>query len=723
MGELFKLFVKVTLDETEFDEGIKNTEKKAGGFGEKLKSGLGKAVGFVSKAVVAAIGAAATGLSFIVKSAVGSYSEYEQLVGGVRKLYGNMGLSVEEYAAQVGKSVDEVSDEWGRLEEAQNLVLKNAQEAYKTAGMSANDYMQAATSFSASLINSLGGDTVKAAEQTEVAMRAMADNVNTFGTDMSAVQGAFQGFAKQNYTMLDNLKLGYGGTKTEMERLIKDAEAMKTGFKAQRDEAGNLTMAFSDIITAIDLIQQKQNIAGTTAREAATTIQGSVSMAKAAWQNLLTAFGSGEGVEESISAFVDSAKTVIVNTLPVIKQALKGVGKLVEELGPIITAELPGLVKDLLPSLLSAATSLVASLVKALPGILSGLWGVFKSAIHELQMWLTRNFPEAGKVFHKFRDTVAEAFEKIKEYWENILKPALEKIGATAKEKILPPIQSLLTYIQDNVIPIIAAVIDFIMTNVVPVLVPIIELIIAHIGNIITVSQNVLETVISVINGIIAVGSEIFSWLSAVIGSVVDFVNNFEGHFTNLRDSIGDTVESMKKNVVEKWENLKTTVIGKIESLKLSVTNKFEGIKNTIKAKIDGARDAVKQAIDKIKGFFNFEWSLPKIKLPHFSVSGSANPIDWLKNGVPKISVDWYAKGGIFTNPSIIGVGEAGAEAVVPLSGKYLEPFAKAVAEQMSGRSFVQNITINSPTQLDPSEVARQTRNSTRNMIMRMRTT
>lgn len=222
------------------------------------------------------------------KAAFDAYSEFEQLEGGVAKLYGNAGQSIEEYAQSVGRSVDEVQDEYARNERAQELMMQNAQQAWRTAGMDANSYMQTATSFSAALINSLGGDTEEAAKLTDRAMTAISDNYNTFGSDMESVKNAFMGFSKQNYTMLDNLKLGYGGTKEEMERLIKDANE----WGAANGEAADLSMdSFADVVTAIERIQKKQGIYGTTQREALGTIEGSINATKAAWSNLVAEFG------------------------------------------------------------------------------------------------------------------------------------------------------------------------------------------------------------------------------------------------------------------------------------------------------------------------------------------------------------------------------------------------------------------------------------------------
>ena len=279
--DFLALRARLGLDSSEYEAGLKDAQGKASSLGGKIKGGLAT----VAKLGVAAVGVATAATAALVKSSVAGYAEYQQMVGGVQKLYGNMGMSLEQFAEYSGKSIDDVKSQWTNLEQAQNMVLENAKNAYKTAGMSANEYMSTATSFSAALINSFGGDTIKAAERTDVAMRAISDNWNTFGGDIESIKYAFQGFAKQNYTMLDNLKLGYGGTKTEMERLIADANE----YAASIGEAGDMSIeSFADVVRAIDLIQQKQGIANTTAREAASTVSGSIGSLKAAWENLLS---------------------------------------------------------------------------------------------------------------------------------------------------------------------------------------------------------------------------------------------------------------------------------------------------------------------------------------------------------------------------------------------------------------------------------------------------
>lgn len=377
----------------EYNTDIEESADKTGGFADKLKAGLGTA----AKVGAVAIGAAVTAVGVLTKKSIDAYAEYEQLEGGVKKLYGTAGKSLEEYARDTGKSVGEASAEYAKLEEAQNLMLSQANEAYKTSGMSANQYLEQATSFSAALINSLNGDTVAAAKQTDVAMRAISDNFNTFGGDIGMIQYAFQGFAKQNYTMLDNLKLGYGGTKQEMERLIKDANE----YAKANGKAADLSIdSFSDIVTAIELVQEKQGIAGTTAKEAATTIEGSLNMTKAAWENLVAGFANPDA---DIGQLMDNLVTAIVGDkegegllnqiIPAVQRALEGIGELIQRAVPILSEQLPALVSTMLPALLSAATSLVTSLVAALPSIIQILLSQAPMIISELANALIVSLP------------------------------------------------------------------------------------------------------------------------------------------------------------------------------------------------------------------------------------------------------------------------------------------------------------------------------------------
>lgn len=301
-------------------------------FGGALKSGLAVA----AKAAAAATAAAAGAVIALTKSAVENYGEYEQLVGGVETLFKDSAGTVEEYANN----------------------------AYKTAGLSANEYMETVTSFSASLLQSMGNDTQAAAEKADQAITDMSDNANKMGTDMQSIQNAYQGFAKQNYTMLDNLKLGYGGTKEEMQRLIDDANALNA---AQGNYTNYSIESYADIVDAIHTVQTEMGITGTTALEASTTIEGSVSAMKAAWSNFVTGLGNDNANISELSAqLIESVGTVAENVLPVVETVLKNIAVAVQEDGPAMIEKFVSYAIEKLPEVISLGLQMVISLVKGI---------------------------------------------------------------------------------------------------------------------------------------------------------------------------------------------------------------------------------------------------------------------------------------------------------------------------------------------------------------------
>ena len=264
------------------------------------------------------------------KQSISNYADYEQLVGGVETLFGAQGMSLEEYAKSVGKSTEEVKKEYDSLLKAQKTVFDNAAGAYKTAGMSANEYMETVTSFSASLISGLDGDTAKAAKIADLAITDMSDNANKMGTSMELIQNAYGGFAKQNYTMLDNLKLGYGGTQAEMARLINDSGVLGDEIEVTAQTVNDVS--FDKIIEAIHKIQDEMGITGTTAKEAADTIEGSKNSMQAAWQNLLRGLADEDAdLGAMFDTFVDSAETYLKNILPRIETLVDRVVGFVRE--------------------------------------------------------------------------------------------------------------------------------------------------------------------------------------------------------------------------------------------------------------------------------------------------------------------------------------------------------------------------------------------------------
>lgn len=375
-------------------DGLKAKFSSLGQTALKAFSGINAISVGAIKAISAGIGAASAAVGGLSMAIYGATGDYEQLVGGVETLFGAGGQTLQEYAASVGKTAGEVSGEYSKLISSQNEVLRNADNAYKTAGLSANEYMSTVTSFSASLLQSLGGDTKAAAKIADMAIIDMADNANKMGTSMGDIQNAYQGFAKQNYTMLDNLKLGYGGTRGEMERLLKDAEK----FSGQKYDISNL----ADVYEAIHVIQESMKITGTTAKEASTTLQGSFGSMKAAASNLLVAIGTGKGLDGAMKNLVASAKTFAGNLLPMVKTAMSGISSLATEIAPLISAVIPELMENVLPQLLSAGVSMLTAIVSgisaALPTLSQAGLGILSQLIASIQSVLATIYPMAGQI-------------------------------------------------------------------------------------------------------------------------------------------------------------------------------------------------------------------------------------------------------------------------------------------------------------------------------------
>lgn len=304
-------------------------------FGDMLKSNL------LGDAIKSGVKAVASGIKSLISGAVESYGEYEQLVGGVETLFGS----------------------------SADTVIKNAENAYKTAGLSANAYMETVTSFSASLLQSMGNDTEAAAKKADQALTDMSDNANKMGTDMQSIQNAYQGFAKQNYTMLDNLKLGYGGTKEEMARLIEDAAKLKGLYGADAALYANkgVNGDLSIIIDAIHTVQTEMGITGTTALEASTTVEGSISSMKAAYQNFVTGLGDQNAdIGALTEELIQTAGTVAKNVLPVIESVVKNIAETVREQGPDMITRFVAYATEKMPEVLKLGVQLIVSLVKGL---------------------------------------------------------------------------------------------------------------------------------------------------------------------------------------------------------------------------------------------------------------------------------------------------------------------------------------------------------------------
>lgn len=350
--EIFKLLGRIAISgadeaKNEIDETTEHAERKS----SKLLSTMGK----IGAAAVAAGGAAVVAVG---KQALTAYADYEQLVGGVDTLFKDSSAKVQEYAAN----------------------------AYKTAGLSANEYMETVTGFSASLLQSLGGDTEAAAKMADVAITDMSDNANKMGTDMASIQNAYQGFAKQNYTMLDNLKLGYGGTKEEMQRLLEDAEKL-SGIKYD-------ISSFADIAEAIHVVQTEMGITGTTAKEASTTIQGSMNSMKGAWKNMLVGIADENADFKSLTGdFVDSLVTVGKNIIPRVNVIIQGITKLVSEASQSIVPLVVQTLLENLPDIITAGTEIILALVSGILNNSELLVGAVVQCIEMILQKIIENLP------------------------------------------------------------------------------------------------------------------------------------------------------------------------------------------------------------------------------------------------------------------------------------------------------------------------------------------
>lgn len=447
-------------------------------FGDALKTvanTAGKVVSAVAKISTAAVGAAAAGLTALTKQALDASASYEQLKGGVETLFGAGGMSLQEYADSVGKSVDEARGHYERLMSAQSKVMQNSYNAFKTAGMSSNQYMETVTSFSASLLQSTAGDTNIAADIADMAIKDMSDNANKMGTDMQSIQNAYQGFAKQNYTMLDNLKLGYGGTKTEMERLLADAEKL-SGQKYSID-------SLMDVYNAIHVVQEEMGITGTTAKEAAGTIEGSVGSFKAAWENLITAFGSTDmPIDTFVTNFVDSLSGAAANVVPRIGQIVKSISIYFPDLVSNLFDSLKETIEeeDLGTTILDAIDTLVTNGASVLEGIMQSLfdgntvtdllsrasgtvgtiagamWSIFKSAFEILP----EKIPE---IFEIINTMLGDMFNTLNTDLPDMMQALIDNAPAIL-ESGLKILETVLNGITDNLSAILPVAIELIQT-------------------------------------------------------------------------------------------------------------------------------------------------------------------------------------------------------------------------------------------------------------------
>lgn len=489
----------------------------------KVKGILGKigsVAGTAMKGVATATGIAATAVGSLVTASVSAYAEYEQLVGGVDTLFKGSSKKLQAYA----------------------------DEAYKTAGLSANEYMSTVTSFSASLLQSLGGDTSKAADYANQALIDMSDNANKMGTSMESIQWAYQGFAKQNYTMLDNLKLGYGGTKEEMERLLADAQKL-TGVKYD-------ISSFADVTQAIHAIQTELGITGTTAKEANSTIQGSLNSVKGAWENLLVGITNPDAdFDTLIQNLIDTVIIAGENLLPAVQQALVGVSNLIDALFPLIAQKIPELIVQILPQLISAGTGIVTSLVT---GIQQNLPALIQGAIQIVNQLLT---------------TFLTLLPQLLNMGVQMLLQLVNGIAQALPELIPQAVNAVITIVE-NLIDNIDMIIEAGMELLIGLAEGLIDAIPQLIDKIPTIIEKLLDAIIKNLPKLIQMGVQLVVKLAT---GLVQAIPTLVGKIPQLISSVLGAIGKLPGMVVDIGKNIVSGIWSGISNMASWLWNKISG--------------------------------------------------------------------------------------------------------------------------------------------------
>ncbi len=647
---VFDLAAAIHLDKTNYDKGLDESESKGKSWTSKMGETFSKVGSMASKALAtaskigaAAIGAGATAVGTLAKMAVSEYADYEQLLGGVETLYSGTQQTLEEFAESTERTTDEALDDWLRLTTGQRIVANNAEEAYKTVGLSMNEYMETATSFAAALASSLEGDTTAAANAADMAITDMADNANKMGTQMESIQNAYNGFSKQNYTMLDNLKLGYGGTKEEMERLIKDANELNA---AQGNYTEYSIDSFADIVNAIHDVQTNMGITGTTAKEAASTISGSMAMAKAAWKNLTTALAADESEELPIQAkveeFVDSVKTAASNVIPRVELAIAGVGQLVNELLPMIVAEIPVIASSILPDLVLTGAAMAGALLQGVidnaPALLEGLINIGMS----LKTMFDENMP-----------AIMELGASIATYiTQGLISgiPVVLEIGTDIIVNFVQGLTNAMPSITSTALTIIQSLASG-LSNSIPKLIPIgLQAIITFAQELLANSDKLisaaLQLITSLAEGLIQALPILISkapiLISDLISAILKNLPQIAGTGIKLVVELsGALVSSIPSLVVAAGELIAAflrALTGAIESMVdvgfQLVEGLWQGIRNTWGNLVSNVKNLGRDLVDGVKSIFGIH-SPSKVfaQIGEYCVEGFENGIDDLANG------------------------------------------------------------------------------------------
>ena len=614
---VFDLWARLGLNKDDYDKGLDDAKKNADGFASKIGSGVLKA----AKVGLAGVTAIAGATSTLTGLAVKSYASYEQLVGGVETLFDKSADAIERYA----------------------------QRAYQTAGLSANDYMETVTGFSASLLQSLDGDTKKAADYADRAVQDMSDNANKMGTDISSIQWAYQGFAKQNYTMLDNLKLGYGGTKEEMARLIQDASEMTDVQEKLGITVDSSSTSFGNVVNAISVMQESMGIAGTTAKEAATTIEGSGNAMKAAWQNVLTGFADeNQNLGGLLTTAIESTATYASNIVPRISQALSGIGQAFDVVIPEIAARLPEAVGELAPGLITAVGSLITSVGSAVATYAPDLLGQLLAALPDAMATGTDLLSQGVTIATSIMGSIAQG---------------LPQGIPLVLGQVMPLLVSLSESLRENAGTLIDGALDLVLAlaqgivNSLPVLIETIPTIVTNIAGII--NDNAPKLLVTAAKLIMTLAKGIISSIPVLIQNLPQIFEAIWSVFMAL-DWIGigkgaikmlaKGVKTAGKLATAAFKNLRVNAVkalaalpGRLLALGKSAVSKLAG---AVRGGISGAGSAAKGILTAIAN------ALKKLPTRLFNIA--KNAVTKFKNKF--LNNDWGELGRNIVNGIIDGI-------------------------------------------------------------------
>ena len=579
-------------------KGIKGSiEKELGGEADAAGKSTGGRLGSALKGALATAGIGAA-----ISKTIGDGAALEQSIGGIETLFKGGAGKLKDYASQ----------------------------AYKTAGVSANTYMKTVTSFSASLLQSLGGNTSKAADSANMAMVDMSDNANKMGSNIGDIQNAYQGFAKQNYTMLDNLKLGYGGTQKEMQRLLSDAGQIS----GQKYDMSNL----NDVYSAIHVIQGELDITGTTSKEAATTLSGSFESMKASLSDVLGNLALGNDIQPSLQALVETTSTYLFDNL------LPAVGNIVSALpGAVVT-----LLETGVPALIQGGGTLIGGLVTGFqtsgPQLLASVSELLNSAI----AWVQTSLPQ-------LLSTGVQMLVSLKTGFMQRLPSLIASLGSIVQQ-LLQALMDAAPQMLNAASQLIGQMATAFSENWPSIL----QSIVSVLGKLVlTVLQNAPKLLAAGLKLVVAIGQG----LTKGVGTILSAAGG-------LLKSLLNKILSGGKSLLSAGGKLIGNLASGVRNAATNVWNAAKAVAEKLLSPITAVKEKIKGIIDKIKGFFKFKVTMPHIPVPHFGINPSGWKVkDLLHGSIPSLSVKWYAKGGVFDGPSVVGVGEAGPEAVVPLKG------------------------------------------------------